>query len=338
MTRSIRGQLAIGLAVAGLLSTPVLLILVSRQYGIFSDHPPPAAQTWHEILDHVLIPLGVFLTLFGLGAAFVIRSASRRLQEATNAAIAAAERLERFENADGALPTEIQPFANALAQLTARLETHARRQEAFATDAAHELKTPLAVLALELDKLSVEDAARLRPQLAAMSAMVDQLLLLARSQSAESLQKRPLVDIAGVGRRIAAELAPMAVAEGRSVAFQADDPAPVPGLEEAIAAAVRTLAVNAIRATPEGGEVLIEAGPGARLSVYDGGGGLDAETFARLRARGVRADRAPGGTAGLGLSIADRIAEAHGGELQTCMPGRAGLRLDFAGERTPASV
>ena len=337
MTRSIGGQIAIGLIVAGVFSAIVLFALVGHQYGFFSEHAPPVAATWTEIVDHVLIPLAVFLLLFGLGAFWVIRHVTNRLKAATQDVVAAAERLERYDAANNTLPAEIEPFAKAVSQLTTKLETYGRRQEAFAMDAAHELKTPLAVLALELDKLPREDAARLRKQLNAMSNMVDQFLLLARSQSAESLAKQPPTDLQAVARRIAAELAPAAVAEGKTIAFQAEGlPPKVPGLEEAIAAAIRTLAVNAIQATPDGGEIIIEAGPNPVVSVYDGGEGLDAATLDRLKARGVRADRAPGG-AGLGLAIADRIAEAHGAELQTAMPERSGIRLCFAPDHAKAS-
>ncbi len=331
MMRSISGQIAVGLLVAGAISAGVLVAFVGHQYGFFSEHAPPAAATWTEIIDHVLIPLAVFLILFGLGAYLVIRHVTRRLKAATRDVVAAAERLESYDAAENALPAEIEPFAIAVSQLTSKLETYARRQEAFAMDAAHELKTPLAVLALELDKLPVEDAARLRKQLNAMSEMVEQFLLLARSQSAESLAKQPPVDLQAVARRIAAELAPAAVAERKTIAFQSDGASEkIIGLEEAIAAAIRTLTMNAIRATPAGGEIIIEVGAEPAVSVYDGGNGLDAETLDRLKARGVRADRAPGGAAGLGLAIADRIAEAHGGELQTAMPDRPGVRLCFA--------
>jgi len=337
--RSIGGQIAIGLIVAGIFSAVVLVALVGHQYGFFSEHAPPVAATWIEIVDHVIIPLVVFLLLFGLGAFWVIRHVTNRLKAATQDVIAAAERLERYDATKNTLPAEIEPFARAVSQLTAKLETYARRQEAFAMDAAHELKTPLAVLALELDKLPREDAARLRKQLNAMSNMVEQFLLLARSQSAEPLAKQPPVDLHAVARRIAAELAPTAVAEGKAIAFQSDGlPHKVPGLEEAIAAAIRTLAVNAIRATPAGGEVIVEVGPEPAVSVYDGGHGLDEQTLNRFKARGMRADRAPGGGAGLGLAIADRIAEAHGAELQTAMPERPGIRLCFSPMRSSPSA
>ncbi len=336
MMRSIGGQIAFGLFGAGAVSAVILIALVGHQYGLFGQYAPPLAATWREILDHVVIPLAVFLLVFGIGAFVVIRQVTRRLKLATQDVVLAAEKLERYNAADHSLPAEITPFAGALSNLSARLEAYAKRQEAFATDAAHELKTPLSVLTLELDRLPKEEASRIRKQLKALSDMVDQLLLLARSQSEEARARQKPVFLQAVARRVAAELAPAAVAEGKTISYQArGEIAAVKGLEEAIAAAMRTLVANALRATPAGGEVIVESGPGPLISIYDGGPGLDAETLERLKARGVRADCAPGDGAGLGLSIADRIAEAHGAELQTCMPGRAGLRLCFTGEGPP---
>jgi len=329
--RSIGGQIALGLAGAGIFSACVLIILVGRQYGFFTDYPPPLTATWVEIVDHIIIPLAVFLFLFGAGAYFVIRRVSQRLKAATREVVASAERLESYDAANARLPAEIEPFAKAVSHLSEKLEAYARRQEAFAADAAHELKTPLAILALELDSLPADVAARLRTQLEAMTEMVEQFLLLARSQSIGPSSISPKVSLPNVARRVAGELAPTAVAEGKSIAFQCSEPTEkVPGLEEAIAAALRTLAENAIRATPSGGEVIIESGPGAVVSVFDGGDGIDNATLDRLKARGVRADLAPSGTAGLGLAIADRIAAAHGAELHSCLPERAGIRLSFA--------
>ena len=327
--RSIGGQLFIGLGVAGLVSGAVLIGLVSLQYGFFSEYRPPLRQTIAEIMDHVIIPLMVFVALFGAGAFIVVRTVAARLRDATHEAVAAAAALQSYRAELASLPAEVRPFAEALNALTARLEAHAKRQEAFAADAAHELKTPLAVIALELDKLSSGDAARLRRQVRAMSDMVDQLLLLARSNSPDLARNGQTIDLDPLCRRVVAELAPTAIANGKSIAFENRAPAAVTGLEEAIAAAVRTLADNALRATGESGEVIVAAGPGRSVLVLDGGEGLSPDALDRLKARGVRADRAPGGAAGLGLAIADRIVEAHGGDLQTCLPERPGLKLSF---------
>ena len=327
--KSIAGKLLLGLVISGFIGGAVLGVLVTYQYGLLGKNPPPLNQTILEITEHVLIPVGVFLILFGAGALLVIRQVEAQLKESAREVCEAAQELRSYQTPGDALPSELKPFTDAVNVLTARLEAHARRQEAFAADAAHELKTPLSILALSLDKLSAEDAAPLKAQVRALSEMVDQLLLLARSNSPDLAQRRSLIDPGALTRRVVAELAPAAFQAGKTLSVEEDSPKPFRGLEEAVAASLRTLIDNALRAAPAGTEVVVKAGPGPSLTVIDGGTGLNSEELDRLRARGVRADRAPGGAAGLGLAIADRIAEAHGGELVTCLPQHSGLSLNF---------
>ncbi|KCZ46547.1 MULTISPECIES: HAMP domain-containing sensor histidine kinase [unclassified Hyphomonas] len=326
---SIAGRLLRGLLISGLAGGVVLTLMVIYEYGLLSPNPPPFWRTVREITEHVLVPFGVFLALFGIGALLVVRRVERQLKAIAGDVREAAQDLRSYQMPPDALPAELTPFTDAVNELTSRLAEHARRQEAFAADAAHELKTPLSILALSLDKLPAEDAAPLRAQIHALSDMVDQLLLLARSNAPDTAQRRSLIEPDSLARRIVAELAPAAIQAGRELSVETDHPAPFRGLEEAVAASLRTLIVNALRAAPEGSEVIVRAGPGANLAVIDGGQGLTSDELERLKARGIRADRAPGGAAGLGLAIADRIADSHGGELVTCLPESSGLALRF---------
>ena len=327
--RSIAGRLLRGLLVSGLIGGVVLTVMVTYEYELLSPNPPPLWKTVREIIEHVLTPFGVFLLLFGTGALLVIRRLENELKEIAGDVRDAAQDLRSYQTPRNALPTELTPFTDAVNELTSRLAAHARRQEAFAADAAHELKTPLAILAVSLDRLPAEDAAPLRTQVHALSEMVDQLLLLARSNAPDPTQRRALIEPDALAKRIVAELAPTAIQAGRQLSLEIDAPKPFNGLEEAVAASLRTLISNALRATPEGSEVIVRAGPGSSLTVIDGGKGLASGELDKLKARGIRADRAPGGVAGLGLAIADRIAEAHGGELITCQPDYSGLSLRF---------
>lgn len=328
---SILVQLAKALLASGAISAVAILIFVADHYGFLTTDPPPFDDVWPEIKEHVVLPVGVFVLTFGLCALLALRRVSHRLKKATQDAVAAAQRLDSYAPDQDAIPAEVQPFAMALADLSRRLKSYAERQEAFAADAAHELKTPLAILALEFDTLPSEHADRLKARLNELSAMVDQLLLLAKSQTLQSASDKQEIDLALLGKGVAAELAPVAVAQGRRIAFHNAGSAPIHGLSEAVSAAVRTLTENALRASPPGSEVVIEAGPGTAITVLDKGKGMTARTLEGLKARGVRADSAPGGAAGLGLTIADRIIQAHGGTLETCLPERSGMRVCFEG-------
>ena len=326
---SIRFRLLAGLALSGLIGTIVLIFAVIQQYGVLSANAPSPYQTFHEIFDHVLLPVGLFLSLFGVGAFLVVRDLEKSLQAIAAKVRQAAESMQAYQAPVDKLPLEVRAYVSAVNELITRLSKHAARQEAFAVDAAHELKTSLALIALELDKFDDGATINLKSHLSGLSDMIDQLLLLARSSVAEISTGGASVDPALIGRRIVEDMAPAAIKAGRQLSFEINDPTPFHGLEEAVSAAVRTLVSNALRATPEGSQVCVVAGPGPQIAVMDEGPGLDAARLDMLKARGVRADTAPGGFAGLGLAIADRIAESHGGDLQTCFPKQTGLALVF---------
>ena len=323
---SVRRMLVSGFVISALLGAVVLIVIVGLEYGFFSRTPPPLNATLTEIVEHVVIPLLVFVGLSMVGSILVINAATRRLKTVADLANEASTRGEAFQAPLEALPREIHPFAEAVNRLTDRLDRHARQQEAFAADAAHELKTPLSVLALELDRLPQDTAVALKAQVHALSALIDQLLLLARSNNPGG--QNP-VDLDALGKRVVADLAPRAIHDGKSLSYEDAGSVRICGLEEALASALRTLVDNALRETPAGGEVVVRAGPGAQVTVLDGGAGLDASALERFKARGVRADQGATGSAGLGLAIADRIAEAHDGELETCRPEETGLRIRF---------
>src|SRR3546814_2679316 len=96
------------------------------------------------------------------------------------------------------------------------------RQEAFAADVAHELRTPLAVLSLEFDRLDHDDSARLKHDVAAMRRLIDQLMLLAQIDAASAAQF-PLesVSLVEIARDVVSLLAPGTIAEGKAITLDA---------------------------------------------------------------------------------------------------------------------
>ena len=331
---SLSARLAVGLGLVAILGALVLLGLVALEYVVGSDPPLTAAQLAHEVADHVVAPLIILLGLVAIAGALVIRTGLRPLSEAAIDIDRAAQTAPRgFRIDQDALPSEAQPFAAAINRLLGRLDATAEAQEAFAADAAHELKTPLTILSLELEKLPGEMSMALRDDVAALSRLVDQLLMLARldAQTAAETPKET-IDPKIIATDLVSALAPIALKTGRHLAFEDAGTAAFPGHWEAVTAALRNLVENALRITPEAGTVTVIAGPGARLRVRDEGPGLSPQRLAELSKRGMRADHASASGAGLGLAIVGRIMMAHDGALRVDEACRE-LILDFESVR-----
>lgn len=330
ITRSLGGRLTLGLGMVALVGAFVLMGLVALDYVYGAEEPLSAAQLAREIADHVVAPIVVLLGLVALSGSLVIRAALGPLSRAASEVDLAAKDAPRGVRIDHSkFPLEAQPFAAAVNRLLERLDATAEAQEAFASDAAHELKTPLTILSLELERLPAEVSAGLREDVIALSDLVDQLLLLARldAQSASETSMEA-VDLNAVAAGVVASLAPIALKSSRNIAFDDCNGALVRARREAVTAALRNLVENALRVTPQGGTVTVVAGPGRRLAVRDEGPGLSEDRLAELSRRGQRADHASAHGAGLGLAIVAKIMAAHGGALRTDA-GQRELILDF---------
>ena len=335
--RSIARRLFIGLSIVGFIGTTLLLVFIineHRQSFTALGDPAAARHAFRELFEHVILPILVLIIPMGMASLIVIRKALAPLGEAV-AQLQVAERHQRGVLIDhAAFPTEAVPFAQAVNRLLGQLDQAARDHEAFAADVAHELRTPLAVLALELDGLDHPDAPRLRAEVIAMRRLIDQLMLLARVEAQSVAQSiRDSVRLEDVGADIVSLLAPGAIAADKILSLtRVGDVAPIMGQRETVAAALRNLVENALRVTPAGGAVTVIAGPGPRLRVKDGGTGLTPERLAELVQRHRRADHASSEGAGLGLAIVARIMAAHGGTLSSTADAQE-LVLDFAPPR-----
>lgn len=333
-SRSVSRRIKQGLALIGLVGSALLLAAVAFFYSVaFMDLDPQAAamRAIREMLEHVALPLVVLMVPVTILVLRVIRQAFLPLEEAA-ARIEAAHGHERGFRIDASqMATEALPFTNAVNDLLARLDAAAQRQEAFAADVAHELRTPLALLSLELDRLDHADAGRLREDVAAMRRLIDQLMLLAQIDADAAAQIAPEpVPLADVAGDVVGAAAPGIIAAGKSIALDTGAHAPVVrGRREAIAAALRNLIENAERVTPAGGAIHVFVRADATLGVRDEGPGLAPERLRDMVQRHRRADHASKHGAGLGLAIVERIMAAHDGTLATD-PGRHELLLHFA--------
>lgn len=330
---SIRFELIAGFAAIGVMGTLSLLVTVLIDYHrLFSalDRRAAFARSLHEMFDHVALPIMVLMIPAALATLWVIRRALKPLSNAT-LDIEANRGNERGYRLDATrFPQEVQPFIEAINNLLQRLDDAAELHRAFAADVAHELRTPLAVLALELDGMADERVDRLKADVTGMRRLIGQLMLMAQIEGnrVANIPATP-VRLADVCADVAEMLAPEAIAGGKAMALevQAAD-ATVEGHREAILAALRNLAENALRVTPAGQSVTILCGPGHQLRVRDAGPGMSAGQLDQLVKRHVRADHASAGGAGLGLAIADRIMQLHHGRL-AADPAARELALHF---------
>ena len=242
------------------------------------------------------------------------------------------------------VPQEAQPIVHALNQLLERLDKTLSAQRAFVADAAHELRTPLAALQIQLqlcERASDEQAraaalAELRVGLQRATHMVQQLLTLARQEpGAESSPPQASARLADIARQTLADHAQLADARRIDLgATQLDDELLVHGDRAALHTLASNLVDNAIHYTPEGGQIdvsVLREGEGGQtrhwLSICDSGPGIPPDERERVLDRFYRRpDQSEPGT-GLGLAIVRSIAERHGATLVLDASPLGGLRV-----------
>jgi two-component system OmpR family sensor kinase len=243
---------------------------------------------------------------------------------------------------DADLPDEVRPLVQELNLLFGRVKTAFDAQQHFVADAAHELRSPLA--ALKLQVLSLERAAddgaravavgRLTAGIERATRLVEQLLVLAR-QEADDSKLAPL-DLTELARRTLGDMAGLAQARQIDLGLHHADQASVAGHPDALVILLRNLVDNAIKYTPAGGTVDVElrraANGAVTLCVDDSGPGISPEERERVFDRFYRVPGASAGGSGLGLAIIKAIAERHGATLALEQSERLGglrVRIEF---------
>jgi len=235
------------------------------------------------------------------------------------------------------LPQEVRPLVEALNDLLRRLGTALEVQRQFVADAAHELRTPLTALKLQaqLFERAAGDAERetalgaVREGIARATHVVEQLLTLARQEPEAGARPFAGVELSELARVAIAELVPLAEARAIDLGMSRMEPARVTGDREALRVLLANLVDNAVRYTPERGQVDVStfvADGAAVIEVTDTGPGIPAEERERVFDRFYR--RAGSGTpgSGLGLAIVRKVVERHRGRVELVDgPGGRGL-------------
>lgn len=285
----------------------------------------------------LLLPLLLILPLIGV---FTTLAVSRQLRPLR----VLADQLQRRGAAKrnqvevDSAPRELVPVIDALNDLLTRQAEAAQRQQAFLADAAHELRTPLAVVSLQVqrvqgavshsDRREAVDA--LKQGVDRASRLVAQLLALARSEP-DTPQERcfATLDLELLLKTVLAELYPLAAQKNVDLGLVESQPCVIHSDGEGLRSLVTNLLDNAIRHTPPAGrvDVCLKITEGhAELTVSDTGPGIAPERRQAVFERFVRDGMADSSGTGLGLAIARQVAERHGGVI-TLEDGASGSGL-----------
>lgn len=290
------------------------------------------------VIQGVLLPLALALPLLALVGWWAVRQGLAPLRKLSD--LLGQRRPQALESVAVAdLPSEMKPMVQALNDLFERIELMMMSERRFTADAAHELRTPIAGIRAQAQVAmgAVDDAAQRNHALQATLAgcdratrLVEQLLTLARLEEAP-VALPAMVDLSALARRVAADLAPAALARRQTLELDAAAPCAVAGAEMLVGIMVRNLIDNAIRYSPDGARVWVsvatESGQTV-LRVQDSGAGMTESEMARLGERFYRVlgSEQPGN--GLGWSIIKRIASVLGAQVQVkCSEMLGGLAV-----------
>ena len=270
----------------------------------------------------VVIPLLLLLPVLGVAIAWVVRGSLSPLRRVA----AEVQRRDVHSLAPiGSipLPQEIAPLIDALNMLLVRLQAAFATQRAFVADAAHELRSPLTAVRLQLQLLdrAPDESARLEARTALGAAveraihLVEQLLTLARNEPRTSSGALSPVALEEVVADAIGDTHALAVARAIDLSLDAQSTVLIQGDREALRAMVRNLIDNAVRYTPVGGQVRVvcrSTAEAAVLEVIDTGPGIAAADRERAFDRFYRRASAAEEGSGLGLAIVKAIADRHG--------------------------
>jgi signal transduction histidine kinase len=243
--------------------------------------------------------------------------------------------------AEDGLPAEILTLVRSLNGLLRRLSTALDAQRAFVGDAAHELRSPLTALSLQLQMLrrAPDEATRgtaigqLASGVERASHLVDQLLTLARSDPEASGEAFVPVRLDEIVRQAIGDMMPLADARGVDLGLVQAEEVTLNGDPDALYILVRNLADNAVRYAPRGGRADVTVkrhGKEIVLEVADDGPGIPEAERERVFRRFYRLQGGDGGGSGLGLAIVKAIAERHAGRVEFDHAAGGGLLVRAA--------
>jgi two-component system OmpR family sensor kinase len=274
-----------------------------------------------EIADHAAaaaaVPLLAALPIAWIAAIFGLNGLIRRVAGFANELALRGVESKEPVVADE-MPREFLPVVGAINGLIDRHQQAIEQQKQFVSEAAHELRTPLAALQIQVDNLrnqpTAESVRELGDGIRRATAMVAQLLRLARLDAPDLPGEGTNIDLKELVLSIISEFVPMSTRDGVDLAVAAQESIRIKASDAEVRLLFANLIENAIRYTPRGGavEVSIEkACATARVEIRDSGIGIPEHALPRIFDRFYRAAPLDIEGTGLGLAIAGKIAERN---------------------------
>lgn len=288
-----------------------------------------------------LAGIGGLILFVGLAGGWMfVRRTLRPVSEigATARKISAGDLSQRINTAE--TESELGQLAAVLNSMFARLETAFAQQKQFASDAAHELRTPVSVMLTQTQTAlgRERDAGGYRQAVEAcqraaqrMRRLIESLLELARFDAGQEVLKRLRFDLAKTADDCVELVRPLAAERGVSVAIESEA-VEIEGDPERVGQVMTNLLTNAIQFNQPGGEVrvkLYRVEGLAILEVFNTGRGIAPEDLPHVFERFYRGDksRSGAGNSGLGLAICKAVVEGHGGDVAISSTPNAGTKV-----------
>jgi len=295
---------------------------LNNNWLVVLQHDTHRLETATELSIAAITPLFVLIPLVGLAIFWIVQTLLKGIQSLTQR-MASPDYNPTEALPDNKVVEEIRPFIQEINALMKRVNQLVSREKQFVSDAAHELKTPLAILKIHTDNLSNSNDAneqalslrKLAQGIDRATHLTTQLLMLAKVEDkTDTILSVKEFSLISLCETIAGELYPLAEQRTQELALYATEEIKFKGDPELIQVMITNIINNALRYSPENGEISIRLSSSQNsifIEVEDDGAGLTSEQGDLLKKRFARGNTDNNNGTGLGLAIVQRIADLH---------------------------